>query len=103
MEGVSYDLHIMTIAIAIRTGSAVVFAADSKLTTSGLLGFDQDGGPIWERQTYDNAVKVVHDRNQILMAMVAGVTDRAWELSDLLALKDEVIASRTSTQRKRHS
>ena len=62
----------MTIAVAIRTGSAVVFAADSKLTTSGLAGFEQDGRPRWVTQTYDNATKVVHDRDLNIMAMVAG-------------------------------
>jgi len=62
----------MTIAVAIRTGSAVVFAADSKLTTSGVVGFHEDGSPQWEEQTYDNATKVVQNRTENLMAMVAG-------------------------------
>lgn len=62
----------MTIAVAIRTGSAVVFAADSKLTTSGLAGFEQDGTPRWVKQTYDGATKVVHDRDCNIMVMVAG-------------------------------
>ena len=62
----------MTIAIAIKTGSAVVFAADSKITTTGLVGLDEKGEPCWQEQTYDNATKVVHDRSQTLMAMVAG-------------------------------
>lgn len=62
----------MTIAIAIRTGSAAIFAADSKVTVPGLVGLDADGNPKWEDQTYDNATKVVHDRSRTLMAMVAG-------------------------------
>jgi hypothetical protein len=62
----------MTIAIAIRTGSAVVFAADSKITTSGVVGYEEDGSPRWVEQTYDNATKVVHDRNRTLMAIIAG-------------------------------
>lgn len=62
----------MTIAVAIRTGSAVVFAADSKITTAGLIGYDEKGSPQWVEQTYDNATKVVHDRSQTVMAMVAG-------------------------------
>jgi hypothetical protein len=62
----------MTIAIAIKTGSAVVFAADSKVTTSGLAGYKEDGAPNWVIQTYDNAYKIVHDGNSRLMAMVAG-------------------------------
>ena len=62
----------MTIAIAIRTGSAVVFAADSKITTAAVVGFEEDGTPRWQEQTYDNATKVVRDRSNTLMAMVAG-------------------------------
>jgi len=62
----------MTIAVAIRTGSALVFAADSKVTTSGVVGLEEDGSPRWVRQTYDNATKVVHDRSETVMAMVAG-------------------------------
>ena len=34
----------MTIAVAIRTGSAVVFADDSNLTTAGLVGAKQAKG-----------------------------------------------------------
>ena len=62
----------MTIAIAIKTGSAVIFAADSKVTTSGLVGFKEDGEPNWVTQTYDGAYKVACDRTRRLMAMVAG-------------------------------
>lgn len=62
----------MTIAVAIRTGSSVVFAADSKLTTQGIVGIEEDGSPRWQTQTYDHAIKVVHDRNELLMAMIAG-------------------------------
>jgi len=62
----------MTIAIAIRTGSAVVFAADSKVTVPCFVGLNAAGDPQWEDQTFDNATKVVHDRSATLMAMVAG-------------------------------
>ena len=62
----------MTIAIALRTGSAVIFAADSKVTVPGAVGIDSNGQPQWVDQTYDNATKVVHDRSMTLMAMVAG-------------------------------
>lgn len=62
----------MTIAIAIRAGSSVVFAADSKLTTVRIVGLEEDGSPRLVDQTYDNATKVVHDRSRSLMAMVAG-------------------------------
>lgn len=62
----------MTIAIALRTESAVIFAADSKVTVPGVVGIDANGQPQWVDQTYDNATKVVHDRSMTLMAMVAG-------------------------------
>jgi hypothetical protein len=65
----------MTIAIAIRTASAGVFAADSKITTSGIIGYEEDGTPRWVEQTYDNAAKVVHDRSLNLMAMAAGYSN----------------------------
>lgn len=65
----------MTIAIAVKTGSAVVFAADSKTTTQGVVGFEQDGTPRWVEQTYDNATKVVADRSNTMMAMVAGAAN----------------------------
>lgn len=62
----------MTIAVAVRTSSAVVFAADSKVTTNALAGFDSAGDPIWQDQTYDHAYKLAHDRKEYLMAMVTG-------------------------------
>jgi hypothetical protein len=62
----------VTIAVAVRTSSALVFAADSKLTTNALAGVNPDGTPRWVDQTYDNATKVVHDKAARLMAMVAG-------------------------------
>jgi hypothetical protein len=62
----------MTIAVAAKTASAVVFAADSKTMTKGFVGMEQDGKPRFVDQTYDNATKVVHDRSKTMMAMVAG-------------------------------
>jgi hypothetical protein len=62
----------VTIEIAVRTGTAVVFAADSKVTTSAPEAIDQDGNPVWLEQTYDNATKVVQDRSGVVMAMAAG-------------------------------
>lgn len=62
----------MTIAVAVRTGSAVVFAADSKVTTSGIVGIEENGDPRWVEQTYDNATKVVHDASRSIVALVAG-------------------------------
>lgn len=62
----------MTIAVAVRTDSAVVFATDSKLTARGMTGINADGTPNWVDQSYDNATKVVHDRRKRLMALAAG-------------------------------
>lgn len=62
----------MTIAVAIRTQSAVVFAADSKLTLMVVAGLKDDGSPHWVEQTYDNATKVAHDLRNRLMVMVTG-------------------------------
>src|SRR5262249_25721640 len=62
----------MTIAISIRTNVAAIFAADGKLTTNGLVGFDDGGEPQFVRQTYDNATKIVQDATGVAMAMVAG-------------------------------
>ena len=62
----------MTIAVTIRTGIAAVFAADSKLTTRGLIGFDEGGEPQFVNQTYDNATKIVADTSGFAMALVAG-------------------------------
>ena len=65
----------MTIAVAVRTGSAVVFATDSKLTARGMTGINPDGTPNWVDQSYDHATKVVHDRSKRLMALVAGTVN----------------------------
>jgi hypothetical protein len=62
----------MTIAVVIRTSTAVVFSADSKATTQGLVGFRKNNKAIWELQTYDNAVKVVRGLQKSFMAMVVG-------------------------------
>ena len=43
-----------------------------KVSTSGIAGIHEDGSPRWLEQTYDNATKVVHDRDRLLMGMVAG-------------------------------
>jgi hypothetical protein len=62
----------MTIAVAIKTHAAVVFAVDSKLSTMGVVGLNEDGSPRWVQQTYDNATKVVHDAARSMMAVAAG-------------------------------
>jgi hypothetical protein len=68
----AYHCHPMTIAISIKTGSAVVFAADSKVTTRGIVGLEEDGTARWQNQTYDHAFKIVHDSSERLMAVVTG-------------------------------
>jgi hypothetical protein len=68
-------LAAVTIAISIQTSTATVFAADSKLTTSGLVGFDDVGEPQFVSQTYDNATKIVRDTAGYAMAVVAGAAD----------------------------
>ncbi|MBX3306491.1 MAG: hypothetical protein KF751_10630 [Nitrospira sp.] len=91
----------MTIAISIRTGSAVVFAADSKVTTRGIAGLEEDGTPRWQDQTYDNAFKVVHDRSQKLMVMVAGDANLGQMLAtDFIATRSFTIDGDAETQDK---
>ncbi len=65
----------MTIAVAVRTLSAVVFATDSKLTVKGIDGVRTEGASRWVEQTYDSATKVVHDRTRQLMALAAGISN----------------------------
>jgi len=60
----------MTIAVTIRTGSAVVFAADSRVTTKPDLATATPPAEGW--QAYDHAVKLAQDRSARLMAMVVG-------------------------------
>src|SRR5437867_3224625 len=91
----------VTIAVAVKTGSLVVFAADSKLTTVGIAGINPDGTPNFVEQTYDNATKVAHDRNRLLMAMVAGyasiggvaatdfIAQRSYSLQPNVAAQDQ--------------
>ena len=62
----------MTVLVAVRTSTAVVFAADSKLTTQGFIGFDTNGDPQFVPQTYDNAIKIGHDAAKTLIAAVTG-------------------------------
>jgi hypothetical protein len=78
----------VTIAVAVRTPTSVVFAADSKLTTVGLVGFEA-GEPRWETQTFDHYTKVTHDRGQRLMAVVAGHANLgAISATDFIAMQE---------------
>ena len=62
----------MTIIVAVRTGSAAILAADSKVTTQAIGGFDDDGTPRFLPQTYDHAVKIVQDRSGSAICAFAG-------------------------------
>jgi hypothetical protein len=62
----------MTVIVAVRTGSAVVLAADSKLTTQAVAGKNADGTPRWLPQSYDFATKVVEDASHTAVAAFAG-------------------------------
>jgi hypothetical protein len=62
----------MTIAITIRTATAAVFVADSKLTTAVYVGRDAEDKPQFLPQTYDNAVKIIQDHSGSAIASVAG-------------------------------
>jgi hypothetical protein len=62
----------MTVVVAVRTGSAAVLAADSKLSSSSFVGKDASGTPQWAPQTYDHAVKIVKDRSSTSIAAFAG-------------------------------
>lgn len=42
------------------------------MTTQGVVGLEEDGRPRFVEQAYDNATKVVSDRSNTTMAMVAG-------------------------------
>jgi hypothetical protein len=62
----------MTVITIVRTGSAAVLAADSRVTTQATGGIEADGTPRLIPQTYDHAVKLVQDRSGSLIAAFAG-------------------------------
>jgi hypothetical protein len=62
----------MTILVAVRTGSAAVLAADSKLSTQAYAGKNPDGTPHYLPQTYDHAVKITGDGSSTAIAAFAG-------------------------------
>jgi hypothetical protein len=61
----------MTIIAAIKTGTDLVLAADSKVTTKGFGGI-VNGEPIWLDQTYDYCTKIAFSKHNCLTAAVAG-------------------------------
>ena len=62
----------MTVLVAVRTGSAAILAADSKLSTQAYVGKDPDGSPRYQPQTYDHAVKIAQDLSGMAIAAFAG-------------------------------
>jgi hypothetical protein len=79
----------MTVIATVRTGSAVIFATDSKVTTKGIVGSNPDGTPIWLPQTYDNAVKLVHDSTVTTVAAFCGTVNIGKQTAtDYFARKD---------------
>lgn len=62
----------MTIIVAIRTGTAAVLAADSKVTTQAPAGRNDDGTIRYLPQTYDSAVKLTSDLSETAIAAFAG-------------------------------
>lgn len=65
----------MTVVVAVRTGSAAVLAADSKLSTQSFVGVNDDGTPRWMPQTFDHAVKIVKDHSSTAIAAFAGFSN----------------------------
>ncbi|TCX49160.1 MULTISPECIES: hypothetical protein [unclassified Dehalobacter] len=61
----------MTIIAAIKTGTDLVLAADSKVTTKGFGGI-VDGQSIWLDQTYDYCTKIAFSLHNCFTAAVAG-------------------------------
>ncbi len=62
----------MTILVAVKTGAAAIIAADSKVSTSAVVGKNPDGSPRWVPQTYDHAVKLTKDASGTAIAAFAG-------------------------------
>lgn len=62
----------MTILVAVKTGTDLVIAADSKVTTSGIGGKDPSGNPILLEQTYDFGTKIAFSRGNFWTAAIAG-------------------------------
>lgn len=62
----------MTILAAVKTGTDLVISSDSKITTLGLGGFNNDGSPIWLEQTYDYGTKIAFSQGNYWTTAVAG-------------------------------
>lgn len=62
----------MTIIAAVKTGTDLVVAADSKVTTLGLGGIDPSGNPIWLEQTYDFSTKIAFSPGNFWTVAIAG-------------------------------
>lgn len=62
----------MTIIAAVKTGTDLIVAADSKITTSGWVGKDHTGKPIWQEQTYDYGTKIAFSQGNFWTTAIAG-------------------------------
>lgn len=62
----------MSIAAAVRTGSAVVLAADSRVTAPVIAGENPDGSVIRTSKVFDNGTKVAQDRSGSAIAAFTG-------------------------------
>lgn len=63
----------MTILAVVKTGTDLIVAADSKVTTSGLGGIESTTGkPIWLEQTYDFGTKIAFSKGNMWTVAIAG-------------------------------
>jgi len=62
----------MTILVAVKTGTDLVVAADSKVTVDGFRGVGPDGKGIWAPHTFDNGTKIAISSTKSWVAAIAG-------------------------------
>lgn len=62
----------MTIIAAVRTGTDLIVAADSKVTTQGSIGKDIHGNHIWQEQVYDYGTKIAVSIANIWTVAIVG-------------------------------
>lgn len=62
----------ITILAAVKTSTDLVLASDSKVSTLGIGGIDQQGKPIYLNQAYDYATKISFSRNNVWTVGIAG-------------------------------
>lgn len=62
----------MTMIAVVRTSSDVVIAADSKITTVGIVGKEPDGSFKWGPKSYNHGTKIVVSASGGLVCVMAG-------------------------------